>query len=92
LSLVGSILWWILLVYLLVIIARIIIGWLPIRWPKAIRPIIILVYDITEPVLSPLRRWIPMIPVSSGVGLDLSPTVVIVVIVVLQLVVRRIFG
>ncbi len=90
--LVGDILWWVLLAYLWIIIARIIIGWLPIRWPKGVRPLVVLVYDVTEPVLSPLRRWIPMIPISSGVGLDLSPMIVVVVIVFLQWLVRRIFG
>ncbi|OFW55995.1 MAG: hypothetical protein A2V52_06000 [Actinobacteria bacterium RBG_19FT_COMBO_54_7] len=90
--LVGDILWWVLLVYLWLIIARIIIGWIPIRWPAPIRPLVVFIYDITEPVLSPLRRWIPMIPISSGVGLDLSPMIVVLVIVVLQWVVRRIFG
>jgi YggT family protein len=92
LNVLGDILWWILLIYLWVIIARIIIGWLPVRWPKGIRPVIVLIYDLTEPVLSPLRRMIPMIPVSSGVGLDLSPMVVIVIVVFLQWAVRRIFG
>jgi YggT family protein len=89
---VGDILWWVLLAYLWIIIARIIIGWLPIRWPKGVRPLVVFVYDITEPVMSPLRRWIPMIPISSGVGLDLSPMIVVVVIVFLQWLVRRIFG
>ncbi len=90
--LVGDVLWWVLLAYLWIIIARIIIGWLPIRWPKGVRPLVVFVYDITEPVLSPLRRWIPMIPISSGVGLDLSPMIMVVVIVFLQWLVRRIFG
>lgn len=89
---VGVILWWILLVYLWIVIARILIGWLPVRWPKGVRPLVVLIYDLTEPILSPLRRWVPMIPVSSGVGLDLSPMIVIIVIVFLQMAVRRIFG
>lgn len=91
-AIIGDILWWILLVYLWLIIARAIIGWLPIRWPKPIRPVILLIHDVTEPVLSPLRRIIPIIPVSGGLGLDLSPLVAIAAIIFLQWLVRRIFG
>jgi YggT family protein len=89
---VGDILWWILLVYLWIIIARLIIGWLPFKWPRPLRPLVVLIYDITEPVLSPLRRWIPVVPLSEGVGLDLSPMVVIVIIIFMQWLVNRIFS
>jgi uncharacterized protein YggT (Ycf19 family) len=53
---------------------------------------VVFIYDITEPLLSPLRRVIPIVPLSGGVGLDLSPTVLIVAIVFLQWLVRRVFG
>lgn len=88
---VGDILWWILLVYLWIIIVRVVIGWLPVRWPRPVRPLVVLIYDLTEPVMSPLRRWVPVIPVGEGVGLDLSPIIVIVVIVAMQAIVRAIF-
>ncbi len=89
---VGDILWWILLAYLLAVFARVIIGWLPVRWPRGIRSAVVFIYDITEPVLSPLRRLIPAIPVGEGVALDLSPTVLILLIVFLQWLVRKVFG
>jgi YggT family protein len=89
---IGDILYWILLVYLVMIIARVLIGWLPIKWPKPLRPVVVLIYDLTEPVLSPFRRFIPMVPLSSGASLDLSPMVVIVIIWFLQWLVRRLFG
>lgn len=89
---VGDILWWALWVYFCIIIARVIIGWLPIRWPRSLRPLVVLIYDITEPLLSPLRRWVPVIPVSAGVALDLSPLIVMVIIGFLQWLVREIFG
>jgi len=89
---VGDILWWILLAYLLVVFARVIIGWLPVRWPRGVRSVVVFIYDITEPVLSPLRRFLPTIPVGEGVALDLSPTVLILLIFFLQWLVRRLFG
>ncbi|MDY6794253.1 MAG: YggT family protein [Actinomycetota bacterium] len=87
----SDILYWILLAYLILVFARVIIGWLPVRWPRGVRSIVVLIYDLTEPVLSPLRRIIPMIPISGGVGLDLSPLVVIVIILFLQWLVTSIF-
>jgi len=89
---VGDILWWILLVYLILVLARVIIGWLPVRWPRGVRKLVVFIYDVTEPVLSPLRRFIPAIPVGEGAALDLSPTVLIFAIVFLQWLVRRVFG
>ena len=91
-EIVGDILWWILLAYLIAVFARIIIAWLPVKWPRSIRPLVVLIYDITEPLLSPLRRVLPIIPMGEGVGFDLSPTVLIVVIFFLQWLVRRVFG
>ena len=89
---VGDILWWVLLCYLIVVFARIIITWLPVRWPRSVRPIVVFIYDITEPLLSPLRRVIPIVPLGGGAGIDLSPTVLIVAIIFLQWLVGKVFG
>jgi len=91
LRIVGDILWWILLAYLVAVFARIIIGWLPVKWPGVLRTVVVFIYDITEPLLSPLRKVIPIVPLSGGVGLDLSPTVLIIAIVFLQWLVREVF-
>lgn len=89
---IWDILSWILWIYLFLIFARIIIGWLPVSWPKGLRRIVVLIYDVTEPVLSPLRRILPIIPVSGGVGIDLSPIVVVMIIFFLQWLIGRISG
>ncbi|MEW6554974.1 MAG: YggT family protein [Actinomycetota bacterium] len=91
-EIVGDILWWILLVYLVVVFARIVIGWLPVKWPPPLRPVVVFIYDITEPLLSPLRRVIPIVPLSGGVGLDFSPMVLMLAIGFLQWLVREVFG
>lgn len=90
--LAGDIIWWILAFYMWMVIARVLIGWLPIRWPRGMRPLLVLIYDLTEPLLSPLRRIVPTIPLGSGVGLDLSPMLIIVAILFLQWLVRGLFG
>jgi YggT family protein len=89
---VGDILYWILLVYMIMIVARILIEWLPVKWPRPVRPLVVLIYDLTEPPLSLLRRFIPVVPVGSGAALDFSPMVVIIIIVFLQFLVRKLFG
>lgn len=89
--LAGDILEWILLAYGVAVFARVIIGWLPVRWPRPLRSLVVFIYDITEPPLSFLRRWIPMIPVGSGAALDLSPMALMVAIFFLRWLVSAIF-
>jgi YggT family protein len=89
---VGDILWWILLAYLVLVFARILIGWIPVKWPAPLRPVVVFIYDVTEPLLSPLRRVIPMVPLGNGMALDLSPTVLLLIIWFLQWLVRKVFG
>lgn len=86
--LVGEIIWWALFVYMWLIICRVIIGWLPVRWPRGLRPLVVLLYDVTEPVLSSLRRFVPTIPVTSQVNLDVSPFIAICAITLLQWLIR----
>jgi len=89
---VGDILYWILLAYLVAVFARMIISWIPVKWPRSIRPVVVFIYDITEPLLSPLRRIIPIVPLGEGAGLDISPMVLVLAIFFLQWLVRKIFG
>ncbi|MBC8099537.1 MAG: YggT family protein [Armatimonadetes bacterium] len=65
-------------VYLLVIIARVLLTWFPNI--DSSNPLIRGVYDITEPVLRPIRELLPQTP---GMPIDFSPLVVMVVIQVL---------
>ena len=62
--------------YVLCIFARIILSYFPIGPGSALVPVVNLLRTITEPVLGPVRRALP--PVSfGGMGLDLSPIVVL---------------
>jgi YggT family protein len=45
--------------YVLVLFARAILSWFPIRPESPLAPVVRLVHTITEPVLAPLRRVIP---------------------------------
>jgi YggT family protein len=61
--------------YTFIIIARALISWVS---PDPFNPIVRFLYRVTEPVLRPVRRRLPNIP------LDLSPVVVIIVLQFLE--------
>lgn len=69
----AKILYMVLNLYMWVIIIRAVISWVN---PDPYNPIIRFLYQITEPVLSPIRRWIPL----RGMGIDISPIIVILAI------------
>ena len=64
-------------VYLWIIVARAAVSWLN---PDPHNPIVLFLYRATEPVMAPIRRWIPL----RGMGIDVSPIIVIVAIMFLQ--------
>jgi YggT family protein len=61
--------------YLIVILVRVVFSWVS---PFPTNPISRLAWQLTEPVLAPIRRALP--PMS---GIDLSPLVVWLVVIVL---------
>ncbi len=62
--------------YLWIIVIRAVISWVN---PDPYNAIVVFLYRVTEPVLRPIRRRLP-----TGMGIDFSPVVVILVIVFLQ--------
>ena len=80
-SAVISLLLLLLQLYSFVLLARVLMSWFP-NLDRS-NPIVQLIFDITEPVLRPVREMLP--PVS---GLDLSPLVVFLGISVLMQVLR----
>jgi YggT family protein len=65
-------------IYMWLIIARALLSWVN---PDPYNPIVRFLYNVTEPVLSFLRRRVPLV---FG-GLDLSPLLVIFAIVFLRI-------
>jgi YggT family protein len=74
---VAKILDIILTLYTWIIIAQAIISWVR---PDPYNPIVRFLYAVTEPVLRPIRR---LLPVSWG-GFDFSPLLVLLAVVFLQ--------
>jgi YggT family protein len=72
---------WMLDLYSYLIIAAALISWVS---PDPRNPIVLVLRQITEPVLAPVRRLLP--PWRTG-GLDLSPVIVLIAIQLLERVV-----
>lgn len=65
----------------LILLARVLLSWFP--QIDRYNPIVRFIYDITEPVLAPIRQFVG--PMS---GLDISPLIVILIIFAIQTVLR----
>jgi YggT family protein len=64
-------------IYSLVLIARILLEWIQVSGDHPVARTRWLLRKVTDPVLVPMRRVIPPIR-AGGVGIDLSPMVVLV--------------
>ncbi len=63
--------------YMWIIIGRALISWVN---PDPYNPIVRFLYRSTEPVMEPIRRWLPL----RNLGIDISPIIVIAAIIFLQ--------
>lgn len=80
---VKSLISTLLLVYMLILIARLLSSWFPPPVSGPLRTVYNLIYDVTEPVLRPVRGLIP--PIRMGMmAMDLSPILVFIVIGIIQ--------
>ena len=74
---IAALLHFVLNIYIWVLVARAIISWVN---PDPFNPIVRFLYRVTEPVLRPVRNALPL----QGLGLDLSPMIVLLIIYVLD--------
>jgi YggT family protein len=66
----------------LLIFVRVIMSWVPMRLPFGLNE---LVFNVTEPVLSPIRRYMPI----AG-GMDFSPFIALLLIQILASILLRV--
>ncbi|MBU2027656.1 MAG: YggT family protein [Proteobacteria bacterium] len=64
-------------IYMWIIIIRAVLSWVN---PDPYNPIVRLLYQVTEPVMALVRRWIPL----RGMGIDFSPMIILLAIVFLK--------
>ena len=68
--------------YIWIIVIRALISWVS---PDPYNPLVRFLYRVTEPVLRPVRRILPI----GGMGIDFSPFIVIIVIYVVRILLVR---
>jgi len=64
--------------YMWVIVGRAIISWVN---PDPYNPIVRFLHDVTEPLLSRIRRFLPF---TAAAGIDFSPVILILLVLFLQ--------
>ncbi len=64
------------------IFIRIILSWLPIGYNN---PIMQLLYNLTEPILGPVRNMVDKSPIGGGMGLDFSPIFALILLSLIQM-------
>lgn len=69
-------------VYWLVLLAHVILSWVP-RPPEPIMPLVRGIHALVEPLAAPLRRVVPPLRFG-GVGLDLSILIIFFAVILLQ--------
>ncbi len=72
----GSVIYYVLEIYIYVVVARALISWVN---PDPWNPIVQFLDKVTEPALAPIRRLIGW-----RLGLDLSPFILILILIFLQ--------
>lgn len=89
---IGFVLGWLLTLFILVLIGRMIIDWAMVLNARGswVYPVRRFTHGVTEPVLAPVRRVLP--PVRFGaVGIDLAFTVVFIAAIILRSIVTNVF-
>ena len=66
-------------IYVLAIFGRIIFSWIPIAQDSPVAIVRTLLVRVTEPLMGPLRRALPPLRIG-GIGLDLSPILVLILV------------
>jgi YggT family protein len=75
-------------IYTLILFIRILTSWFPPPMSGPLRTIWRILYDLTDPVLRPLRGLIPAVRFG-GMAMDLSPILLFVILGVLRSVICR---
>ena len=68
-------------IYYIILLARVLLSWIR---PNIVDPnwrqVLKIIYDVTEPVLGPIRRLLPM----RSIGIDFSPVIAFLILNFLQ--------
>ncbi len=84
----AQIVWWLAELWVLCAFARAIITWFPLRYGSPAQRANAVLVRVTEPVIAPVRRALPMLRMG-GVGVDLSYFLVVIVVQILLVPLRN---
>jgi YggT family protein len=79
---VATVLHWVLQAYIWVIIIRALLSWVN---PDPWNPIVQMLNRLTDPLLDPIRRRLLQFKGYGGIGIDLSPLLLIAVVYLIDL-------
>lgn len=69
--------------YWVVVVARIVLEWIPVSYDHPLARVRAALRAVTEPILAPLRAMIPAVRMG-GMGLDLSPLILLLALSLLS--------
>ena len=69
------------------LLGRVILSWLNVKPQSPLYPIATILWQVTEPILAPIRRMLP----SMGM-FDLSPMIALLLVTLIQRVIRAVVG
>lgn len=69
--------------YWVVVVARIVLEWIPVSYDHPLARVRAALRAVTEPILAPLRSMIPAVRMG-GMGLDLSPLILLLALSLLS--------
>jgi YggT family protein len=75
-------------VYLALILAYILLSWIPLPYTIWLNRVQRFLYDVVEPYLGLFRRFLPMLRLG-GLGLDLTPFVAVIVLLIAREIVQE---
>jgi YggT family protein len=73
---IFSLIYWVFVIFQLIILARVLLSWFPNI--DRYNPIVKFIYDVTEPVLRPIRNVLPQ-----NLPFDFSPLILLLIVNVL---------
>ena len=75
-------------VYLILIFAYILTSWIPLPYNVWLNRVQRFLYDVVDPYLRVFRRFLPQVSLG-GLGLDLSPIIAIIVLIIANRVIQE---
>lgn len=77
---------------MLIVLARVVLDWIPPLDSATLRFLTLWAHRLTEPLMAPLRRLVPLISLGEGAALDLTPAALMLCLLLARVLVARLIG